>query len=226
MSKPDDTAGAGHRTRAVALRVFFAGTLSGTLVGLALGVFMSVLDIWSHWDSFNYGLWLPVFSANFFEFISACALHAAEVIYTLGLVGIFGGTFGGALASLLCRNVIRQHRLLLLAAGWAAPLALTTTVIAYGGAIGHTLLLATCGALSGATFGALLVPLFAVVDRGLKARRRLLGAVLGALYALDALLLVCAVFDWTPIFPMLVGAPGGALVGIVLVRRFGGSVSR
>jgi hypothetical protein len=114
----------GLRPRAVVLRIFLASILSGTLVGLALGVFMCVLAVRRNWNSFNSGMWLPVFSADFFQFIRECAPYAAEGMYLSGLMGLFGGAFGGVLPALLCRKAICQRRLLLLMAVWAATPAL------------------------------------------------------------------------------------------------------
>jgi hypothetical protein len=56
------------------------------------------------------------------------------------------------------------------------------------------------GALSGAAFGGLLVPLFAVVDRALRFRGPLIWTIFGALYAAPAIRMAYSVFGWHDLY--------------------------
>jgi hypothetical protein len=185
-------------TRAVAVRVFIAANLSCILVCVTLSAFGAAADIVSQWRSqWPRLVTTSIFSRDFFE--TATEFGQLTLTYLLdGLfLGAFGGMLAGGLASLLCRSAIFKRRTLLLAVGWAILVALAAAAIERRN---DMLTWAAGGALSGAVFGALLVPIFAVVDRALTSRGLLLWSVLGALYAAPAIRMAYSVFGWQDLY--------------------------
>jgi hypothetical protein len=220
---------------AIDVRVFFAGMLSSTFLGVGLGLVMAILHATQAWTYFSSS------GSRVAGLVDRCTifiLGTLVVVFDGMIAGAVAGLFAGGLAAVLCRNAVRRGRILFLAAGWAAPVALAAGafMVAMGQSVhmpfiaqGNAVSEATFGALTGAAFGALLVPVFSIVERGLASRRQFLGAVLGALCIAPVSRFLLSLYGWydyhvSSILPEshvleLLVMLGGSLVGIIIARR-------